>query len=373
MVNFKIFLLKEKLKKYDQPIKWLLLTILVVLSVNKRIQYFSYPGKDIYAYEKAISDLISGVNPYIWTIESFSNPDDPGNHGYAYFPGTLYIFTPLYIFHLQTGIPHYLLWKIPVLLADIGVGVLLFYFFRKKSLLSLLTALLIWFYNPYSFLKSGYTYTEPLTIFFLFLSLILLEKDDVLSGTFYALSIAMKTFPYILFPVMLLKAKDKRSFLLAGMLVGLVVSIPFLKSVPDFMTYLNGTLFVHQNRFIQGRPFLFYISYYYNIELFQIIPFGVYTMLASFSGWILASLLYLLKITRDKYILALVPFLTFYLFTPVFNRTYFIWFIPVYVTATYKMFEQKHRFLFYLSQILFFAFGVWYLAQWKDGFHIWHP
>jgi len=346
---------------------------ILFFAIKYRLQFFEQKGKDAYAYERAVSDLIAGENPYKWTVESFSNPDDPGNHGFSYFPGLLYLFAPLYVLHLNTGLPYHVLWKIPVLLADIGVGVLLYQLFKKRGFLAITTALLIWFFNPYSFFRSGYTYTDPIAIFFMFASIMLLKKDDVMAGTFYGLSIAFKTFPYILFPVMLLKAKNKRGFLVAGLLVGLLVSLPFLNSMENFVTYLSGTLGVHQNRYIQGRPFLFYISYFYKIELFQIIPFKVYTLLASFSGWAVATLAYLLKIVKDKYVLALIPFLTFYLFTPVFNRTYFIWFIPIYVTACYKLFEKKYRILFYVSQIALFAFAGWYLTQWKDGFHIWHP
>lgn len=361
------------INRYNLHIKVLILIVVLFIAVYQRLQFFEQSGKDIYAYEKAISDLISGTNPYEWTIKSYSNPDDPGNHGFAYFPGMMYLFSPFYVLHLFTGWPHFVMWKIPVLLADIGVGLLLFQLFRKKGTLPLLAVLLVWFFNPYFMLKHNYVFTDPITIFFMLLSLVYLGRDDVAAGASYALAIAMKTFPYIIFPVIVLKAKDKKAFLLAGTLVGLAISLPFLTSWHDLTTYLNGTLFVHQNRFVQGRPFLFYVSYFYNIELFQIIPFGVYTLLASFSGWLIASLAYVLKITKDKYVLALIPFLTFYLFTPVFNRTYFIWFIPIFSIAMFRMFEQKYRYLFYLSLLIFYIFASWYLLQWKDGFHIWHP
>lgn len=359
--------------QHKDKFKLLLLIVIITTAVFMRLPYFKDSGKDIYAYEKALSDLLSGVNPYQWTIESFRNPDDPGNHGFAYFPGMLYLFSPFYILSLFTNLPHFVLWKIPILLADIGVGILLFKLLKDKGILPLLTALLVWFFNPYFVIKTNYVYSDPLTIFLMLFSLIQLGKDDVLAGASYALSIGMKTFPYILFPVMLLKAKNKKAFILAALMVGVFLSLPFLKSLPDFLTYIEGTLLVHQNRFVQGRPFLFYISYFYNVELFQIIPFGVYTFLASFSGWILATLAYTTKKIKDKYILALIPFLTFYLFTPVFNRTYFLWFIPIYSIAMYKLFEQRHRFMFYISQIAFFVFAAWYLSIWKDGFHIWHP
>lgn len=372
MKPIKLFFYKNwgTIEQYLIPI--FTLTI-VFFALRYRLSFINQVGKDVYAYERAVGDLISGINPYKWTVESFSNPDDLGNHGYSYFPGALYIFAPLYLIHLRTGVPYQILWKIPILLADLGVGFLLYKLLKDKGVFVLTTALAMWFFNPYSVFRSGYTYTDPLTIFFMLASLMMLKEDDVLAGTFYGLSIAFKTFPYILFPVMLLKAKKKKAFLISGLLVGLVVSIPFLKSVDDFTTYLNGTLFVHQNRFVQGQPFLFYLSYYYKIELFQIIPFKVYTLLASFSGWIIALVVYYFKLIRDRYILALIPFLTFYLFTPVFNRTYFLWFIPIYIMACYRMFKDKHKILFYISQFVFFAFAGWYLVQWKDGFHIWHP
>ncbi len=363
---------KIKLKKLE-IIKLLIFLIIATLAVNYRLQFFAQEGKDIYAYQRAIGDFLTGVNPYQWTIESFSNPDDPGNHGFAYFPGLIYLFSPLYLIGLNTGLSYTLLWKIPVLLADIGVGILLFKYFNKKGILPLTAALLLWFFNPYSFFRTGYTYTEPITIFFMFLALLYLEKDDVLAGAFYGLSIVMKTFPYILFPVFLLKAGDKKKLILSMGLVGLFFSLPFMTSWQNLLTYIQGTLLVHGERFVQGRPFLYYISYFYNIEFFQIVPFKVYSLLAGFSGWVLVVILYFSKKVKDKFILALIPFLTFYLFTPVFNRTYFLWFLPIFLVAVYKIFEKKYRWAFYLTLILFFSFAGWYLLQWKDGFHIWHP
>jgi len=372
-MNLKLFILREKLSQYQPILNLFILMVFIFLALSKRVVYFQEVSKDVYAYDRAIGDLISGVNPYKWTVESFSNPNDPSNHGFAYFPGMLYLFTPGYILHLQTGLDHYVLWKMPVLLADIGVGILLYIFLKKRGMLPLILSLFIWFFNPYNFFRSGYSYTDPITIFFMFLSIILLQKDDVASGAFYALSVGMKTFPFILFPVMLLCAKNKKGFLLAGMLVGLLLSLPFLKNLDDFMTYLNGTLLVHQTRFVQGRPFLYYISYFYHVEFFRMVPFGIYTLLASLSGTLIGFLLYYFRKLRDKYILSLIPFLGFYLFTPVFNRTYFLWFIPIFLMATSKMFEYKHRWLFYVSQIAFFIFAGWYLLQWHDGFHVWHP
>ena len=254
----------EKINLKKPNILRLLLVIIVFVSaIYIRITYFQQTGKDIYAYEKAISDLFAGINPYKWTIESYSNPDDPGNHGYAYLPAIMYLNGFLYLIHLLSGISREVLWKIPVLLCDIGVGVILVKKLFKKDYWILMFGLLIWFFNPYFLLRSNYVFWDPIPVFIMLLSLEFLEKDSVLSGAFYALSVAFKTFPVILFPVFLIKSKNKLKFLTAGALVALLISLPFLTSIQDFLYYIKGSLFVHGDRFIQGRPFLFYISYYY--------------------------------------------------------------------------------------------------------------
>ena len=84
----------------------------------------------------------------------------------------------------------------------------------------------------------------------MFLALIFLEKDDVLAGALLALSIVFKTFPVILIPLFLIKTKNKWKFLGAAALVGVFFSLPFLTSIENFMTYLNGTIFVHTESFI---------------------------------------------------------------------------------------------------------------------------
>lgn len=359
------------MKKYFKPF---VLFLIFFFAIYKRVTLFDQIGKDIFAYEKSVVDLLEGRNPYVWTVESYSNPDDPGNHGYAYLPGLLYFNTIFYVISLLTKLPFQYLWKVPILLADIGVGIVLVKLLRKKSFAACIFGLLVWFFNPYFYMKNNYVFTDPLPVFFMLLSLYFLEEDDVLSGVSYALAVACKNFPVILFPIYLLKAKDKVGFLVAGLLVGLFVSVPFMRSINDFSTYLQGALFVHGDRFIQGRPFLFYISYFYKVELFQIIPFKVYTYLAMLSGWILVILMYLLKWLRDKFTLSVLPFLTFYLFTPVLNRTHLIWFLPLFIVGLFNFFYvKKYRWVFYVLLCSYWVFYYWYLLQWKDGFHIWRP
>ncbi|MBN1162616.1 hypothetical protein JXA34_02620 [Patescibacteria group bacterium] len=351
-------------------IKVIIYVVLLFLAFKKRILYISQTSKDIYAYERAISDLFSGTNPYLWSIESYSNPDDPGNHGFVYLPGILYLYGSIYIFCLLFQLPYVVLWKIPILLADFGVAFLIFRLLKDKKYTERLLGVCLWLFNPYSFLRSGYTYIDPLPTLLALLAIIYLERDSVLSGTFYALSVLVKTFPIILFPIFIIRSENKMKFLLSGLLVSLLFFLPFLFDLNDFVTMLNGTFFIHGNRFIQGRPLLFYISYYYNIEFFQIIPFKVYSFLSIVAPWILVSVLGTVLKGIDKYILATVSFLTFYVITPVFNRTYILWAIPFLVMCGFKFNNKVACYALLCGYWLFFYF---YLVQWKDGFHVWHP
>jgi len=382
-------------KLTSKKLVFLIVFTIFVFAIKDRLKYFDQISKDNYAFERAISDLYRGVNPYKWTIESYSNPDDPGNHGYAYLPGLIYIYAFLFMFHLITPIHFKILWKIPVLLGDIGVGLLLIKLFldkeAKDKYLALILGLLCWFFNPYMYFRGGYTFADPLTVFFMLLSLYYLKKDNVLSGAFFGIAVAIKTFAYLIFPIFVLVlllesisllkkptnikkfiATPFMQFFLAGALIGIAISIPFFRSVDDFKTYLAGTIGVHSNRFVQGRPFLYYISYFYKIEFFRIISFKTYTFLATFAGWIVLTILYLLKWIKNRYAMAIIPFLSFYLFTPVLNRTYLVWFIPFLILGAYDLFK-KHKWAYYVTLISFWSFYSWYLVQWQDGFHIWHP
>ncbi len=363
-----------------------ILCIIFLIAIADRIPMFSQIGKDIEAYTDASTDLLEGRNPYERTVQSFNNPNDPGSHGFAYLPMLMYINSVAIILSLLTKVPTVFLQKIPVLLADIGVGILLYKLLYQKNYAVLLAALWIWFWNPYFYFKQNYVYMDPLPIFFMLAALVTLKKDSVVSGTFFAIAVSVKTFPIIALPVLLLKSKNPKHFLAAAIITGLAICAPFFY---DIRTFLEGSVLIHGERFIQGRPFLFYISYFYDVELFQIIPFKVYTYLAMFSGPILSVLLILLasllrtgkvfELLQDEYILITITFLCFYLFTPVLNRTYLMWFLPVFLLGTYSYAStlQSSKIKAFLTFLLvaggFWLFYYSYLLPWRDGFHIWRP
>lgn len=365
----KISLNKNKL---GTAAKILLVAFIFLLAAWARFQHFEDEGNDIYAYEKSVEDLLSGVNPYIWTIESFSNPKDPSNHGYAYLPLLLYINVLVSIVSHLTGLTFAFLSKFPILFADIGVGLILAKIFYRKNFPALIAALLFWFWNPYFFMKGNFVYTDPLPTFLSLLALYFLEKDDVLSGTFLALAIAAKPYSIIFLPLFLLKANKPLKLFAASAMIGFALSIPFLRSWADFSTYLQGALFVHGDRYVQGRPFLFFISWYGKIELIRIIPIKYFAYASILSAWlfgILASRYYKIK---DKYSVAVGCLLLFFMFTPVLNKTYLLWLMPLYLISVYGMVGRK-VFIYYSSLAVYWIFYYVYLFHWKEGFHVWHP
>lgn len=356
----------------------LLLTIgIFYFAIVFRISLFEQQSDDYGAYREAMDSLVAGRNLYLATIESFDTSDDPqntGDHGFSYFPGLLYsnlLFENIGKFF---EMPDYVSWKIPVLLADIGIGALLILILKSAGALYFIPAILFWYFNPYMVSSENYVNFDNLPIFFMLLALYYCQKSDIKSGVSFSLAFLLKTFPFILLPILFIRATKKQTFVLAAAIPFIVASIPFMKSLQDIVTYIRGTLLVHGNRVIQGRPFLFFISYFGKIEFFRLIPINVYAQTAFIGSTLLSGVTsFFTKV--NVYVLSTFSFIFFYIFTPVLNRTYLLWFMPLYAISSYYWAKDKRYsfviFLLFLGS--FWGFYHWYLELWHDGFDIWRP
>ena len=353
--------------------KTLLVAVVFLLAISFRLTLFSKNAKDELTYKRAVSDLVAGINPYDKTIESYKTDEDTGDHGYAYLPGLLYIYTAAYSIHFLSDIPVKYLLKIPILICDLVIGIYIFKKVSKTNYLMGLIGLILWFFNPYMLIQQNYTFTEPVALIFLLLAIGYHNKETVLSGATFALAVVFKTLPAMVYPAFFLRQsfKDKKVFVVAAILVSLAFALPFFESVDDFLKMLNGSLFVHGSRAVQGRPFLFYISYYLGIELIQTLPIKLYSMWAFFGGFVISFVLYKMKVT-SLYVNTALVFLNFYIFNPVFNRSYVLWILPFYIIGASELFKNK-KWLYYTSLFLYFGFFYWYLNQWTDGFQITKP
>ncbi|MFH1899007.1 MAG: hypothetical protein ABIJ82_00845 [Patescibacteria group bacterium] len=346
--------------------------ILGIFLVSTYLKYrvLDEAGGDLTIFRQAVTEFMSGKNPYSYTVASFKKNDPGLDHGYAYFPTMLYIYTPLYSFHLASEIPLQRVWKASVFLVEIGVALMIIKVLYKKDYLACLAGIAMWFLNPFLIARNSFVYTEPFGILFMLLALYYLEKNDLWSGVFFAISFSFKVFPIILFPVFLLKSEKRLKFILGGAVYMFVMSVPFMGNWENFWTYIQGSLLVHGMRDPQGRPLLFFISNYLGFPPYSLKLASFYKYMAILLGWVVTSYLLLKKKVVDKYVLSVISFAVFYIFTPVLTRTYMLWFIPIYAIGMYKVFEKKNKVWYYLSLVAFYAFYAGYLAIWTRGIRI---
>lgn len=365
-----------------QQIKYILLNryiqlafliLILFLLVFIRIQYFNDYGDDFGTYSRAVEEFVDGTNPYEWTVYSYEEIENSSDHGYAYLPALLYVFTGIRLLSEIIPIDFHVAIKIPVLLADIGIVIFLFIRYAKKNFAFFLVSSILYAVHPHIYLGKGYNYADPITIFFTLLAFDSLGKKDFLSGIFFGLAVAFKTFPIIFLPIFLYNSKKLPKFLLGGFIVAFAISIPFMKTMFDFQTYINGALLVHSERYIQGRPILYYISYTHKLEFIRLIPFKFYSILATFSGWILITLYELFlkkKVQLSVFTQAIFPSFLFYIFTPVFNKTYPIWFMPIIFIGLYELFKDKRYYITHALMCAYWILYYWYIFQWGYGYHV---
>jgi len=284
--------------------------------------------------------------------------------------------------------------RLPGVLADLGVGILLLFYFhhKKRDDLASLFSVSYWMFNYYVLARDTLARFDSLPVFFMLLALFALdgifprsisffsnsgkltnsnledqEKRDIYAGIFFSLSVLFKTFPVILFPLFIFKAKKPLRFLIAGFLTALLLSLPFITNWEDLLVYIQGTLLVHNERVIQGRPFLYLLSYLIHFEFIRVLPFSFYSIGSIVFGWVALCIIRVFSWVKDIYTASIIPFFIFYLLTPVLNRTYLIWWIPVLLIGFYNAFYKKIPVLFYVVSILLWGFLYWYLGIWDEG------
>ncbi len=353
-----------------------LAVLILILGYYLRLSMAFAPqnlGGDDFTHIEAVETFIDGKNPYKYTVESYDNLEKaPASKGYAYFPAILYVYTLLYKF--AAALPNaefftHSFFLLPGVLADFAIGIFLFLYFCKKDKLVMLYSVMFWTFNYFFLARNTLARFDSVPVLFLLLALYQLGKSGVKSGILFSLSVLFKTFPVILFPLFIFKSKNPLKFLLAGFAIALIFSLPFITSPQEISTYIQGTLFVHSDRFVQGRPFLYYLSYLFSIEFFRVVPFGFYSIGSIVFGWIFLVANRVFGWINNKYVASIYPFVIFYLLTPVLNRTFLLWWIPFLLLGTYRLFEKRNLSFFYIITGIFWAFFYWYLSQWDNGLH----
>lgn len=356
--------------------KIIIALVVVILGVTLRLSLFNKEGGDHKTYKDTVLTFLQGINPYEYTVASFK--DTSLKKGYAYLPTLLYIQT---LFVKMNGFfdldwPTIYMWKVPVLFADLLIVYIFYKKYFKTDYFFFLFAISFWLFNPHILTRGEYTLYDPLATLFLLLSLLLAEKKPGLSGLFFGISFSFKSFGVILLPIIFLRSKNKFKFILAGIILFLVISIPFMKTYHDFNTYINGALLVHTTREVQGRPILTFISFFtrhVGINFWQTTKTAFYANLAILLPGIMGIYLYLKRRNMSIFQLTLLPILSYYLLTPVLNRTHVLWFLPILLIGFYEFCTKNYKNnlkLFYLSTAVIFLLLCVYLKIWESGFHI---
>ena len=358
--------------KISRVFKILILLLVLCSSLLLRFLIFDERGGDYAVYKKAVVDFTTSVNPYIYTVASFTDPIL--DHGYAYPPTLLYMLSFVWKLNilLNTNIPSVILWKIPVLLADLGVFFLIIKYFYKTNFYLGVLAGGAWLLNPHFVARYEYTLFDPIQIFFLLLAVSQCGKRDRVAGLFLGLAISIKLIPLIVFPILFYFAKQK-FYLVFYMFVTLfAISMPFMIDKTDFEYYIRGAFLVHEGREIQGRPILSFATYNlnrYGVNFFQNKYYSTYTILALISGPLLS--LYLIfrrkyKNPGDAYSLCFLTFCCYYLFTPILNRTHVLWFFPFMLIGLYEL-VKKSLWLYLVLTIIVYMAIYKYLLPWNGG------
>ncbi len=350
--------------------KIVIISIFLVATLLRAIA-FDQIGGDHETFKQTVAEFMAGINPYEYTVLSYQREDL--KHGYAYMPTLLYLQTFLVRINgvLKLDLPTIYLWKCPVLLADIGVGFLIYKILKEKNYPKLITiiGLFFWFFNPYFLMRYEYTNYESLPVFFLLLSLMTIGKKDLLSGMLFALAVTFKTFPLILLSALLLRSKNIKLFLLGGFFVVIAISFPFFRSAHDLDLMIRGSFLVHGERGIQGRPLFSFLTYYlqrFGVNFFQPEFSKIYTATALIGSQILPLYLYFKKKINNIWVLSLASFAVYYLFVPVLNRTHLIWGTPFVYLGLLEIYEGRLNKYYLVISIYYLLLCIYYFF-WDKG------
>ncbi len=244
---------------------------------------------------------------------------------WTYFPLCLHIFTALSYLAQQTGWSFYLLGKLPMVVADLAIGWLLFAALRRRghSERVALLGMCLYLFNPLV-LYNGAFYGRFDTIALAFLLLAMEYYDTRLFAPAYALAIAAKTFPIFLLPLLAL-GRDRqrpRRLALAGLLV-LLLSLPYIVTDPQGLFSRVVANNVHPIVYLQlGR-----ISWYALLYANHWMTMNQIMLLARFTSVLYAAAL-LAFLRKPLYIKAVACFMLFVLLNRTVYEQYLLWPLP---------------------------------------------
>lgn len=276
---------------------------------------------------------------------------------------------------------YYLLLKLPAIIADLGLGILIYktVLFLTKSFNKALLGLAIYVFNPVSILLSAiWGQTDSLIAFFALLSfLLLLKKRFIFSMVFCFISLFIKPNWIYLFPLylyFLIRFKPKfRDYVIGGALVFVIfyLTSSFFTSngVIGFSNWLISERLIRTATIAQKASvsaFNFYTLFFKFDSTSDKIPIlGIPANVFSMGIYLLLNVALVFNFKKRKvhefdllYSVFILGFGIYLFMTNMLERYFFPAFVPLIILAMYKFKIFKYFFLINLAVFanLFFSF-----------------
>lgn len=271
-------------------------------------------GWDFHAFAQLAGFVNQGHDVYAMRRSQMQLP-------WAYLPLCLNMFAGLGWLSTHLGVPFRLMGKLPIIIADVEIGWLLYSALLRRGHSEHLAimGMSLYLFNPLVIYNSAVVGRFD-AIALVFLLLALEYASTALFAPAFALSIAAKTFPLFLIPVLAL-GRDRASWRRLAWAAVLVC----LFSLPFVLTDLKGVIgyLLYDTR----SPWLGRLSWYSALQSFAGLS-AAQTLSIARTGSLLFPLALLTLLRRPLYIKAAAGLALFIVFNRAVYEQYLLWPLP---------------------------------------------
>ncbi|MEM3522607.1 MAG: glycosyltransferase family 87 protein [Candidatus Bathyarchaeia archaeon] len=226
----------------------------------------------------------------------------------AFIPGHYFAYPPLFaeaiifpialLFNPYNEFQFLLALRVVFLLCNVLIGIVLWKLFRIKKP----TMLALWVLNPLVWSISQYQFDSIVALFLMLSVYFFIRKKVIISGFFAGISIALKLYPIIIVPFLLLKLRnnlERIKYFLSLTIVPSISCLPFLSS----KFFLKS---VFEFNISRGLIHLFLLTYFLILILAMILKRSLIESMASI---LMLFCVFYVGIYSIQYLVIVLPFL----------------------------------------------------------------
>ncbi len=357
----------------NKKILYILILIVLPIIIKLYLSSLEYGPTDIILYEEWTATFDKGLDPYI-------PENNPSSVPVGYGPLLFYIMYLAYKVSVVTGVPFNFLEKIPIILFDTLISLIIFLVLKKKYSLNVsLFWSLLFALNPLTIINSSiYGQYNSIPVFFLLLSYLSFQSKNrylriILPSIFVGFAGSLKMVALLFIPLVFFRYKTLKEKALSFISIISVFVISFILSTFPIKSFFNVMFYFPKSSHTLNwgfAKFLLVIQMFVDIGwLIEALKIEVilFPMLL-----ILISFLIRKKPLLDGYLIIFFSMFSFLLFI---HTTYLYWVLPFlflkpsifssvyWIPATLHIGFLRVFFLilgytWQLSNILSFGFGI---------------